>query len=330
MTAPRTSDLSDLMGPKAGELAPAAADMLRAAQASTRPNAHLLPVEEARRNFEADFAAVGPGEDVHEVQDMQVPVTGGAIPVRLYRPRAGRSSTVVYLHGGGWLLGSVESHDGLARALANASGAAVLSVGYRRGPEHRFPTAVEDAYAATAWVAEQADELELEPGRLAVAGDSAGGNLAIGVARLARERGGPRLALLVLAYPVTTTNLQVGFDHDYEGYFLYRDELQWHQDNYLSRPDTRQDPLVSPLEANDLEGLPRAVVITAQCDPLHRQGELYAEAIDKVGGLIEHIHYRGMVHGFFALPSEFDEGADAVRRAGAALARGLKAQAAGR
>ena len=129
----------------------------------------------------------------------------------------------------------------------------------------------------------------------------------------------------MLAYPVTTTNLDVGFDDDYEGYFLYRDELQWHQDNYLPTPDARDDPLVSPLEASDLEGLPPTVVITAQCDPLHRQGELYAETIDNLGGLVEHMHYKGMVHGFFALPSEFAEGADAVRRAGASLAHGFDA-----
>jgi acetyl esterase len=293
VTTPGTSDLTEALGPKAGELAPAAGEMLRSALASTRPNAHLLPVEEARRNYEADYAAVGPGEEVQEVQDLTVPVAGGAVPARLYRPSDGRLPAVVYLHGGGWLLGSVDSHDGISRALANASGAAVMSVGYRRGPEHRFPTAVD-------------------------------------VARLARERGGPALALTVLAYPVTTTDLDVGFDDDYEGYFLYRDELQWHQDNYLPTPDVRHDPLVSPLEADDLEGLPPAVVITAQCDPLHRQGVLYAAAVERAGGLAEHLHYPGMVHGFFALPSEFEEGADAVRRVGAALAGTFGAQARGR
>jgi acetyl esterase len=330
VTTPGTSDLTEALGPKAGELAPAAGEMLRSALASTRPNAHLLPVEEARRNFEADYAAVGPGEEVQEVQDLTVPVAGGDVPARLYRPSDGRLPAVVYLHGGGWLLGSVDSHDGISRALANASGAAVMSVGYRRGPEHRFPTAVEDAYAATSWLREHAEGLGLDPERIALAGDSAGANLAIGVARLARERGGPALALTVLAYPVTTTDLDVGFDDDYEGYFLYRDELQWHQDNYLPTPDVRHDPLVSPLEADDLEGLPPAVVITAQCDPLHRQGVLYAAAVERAGGLAEHLHYPGMVHGFFALPSEFEEGADAVRRVGAALAGTFGAQARGR
>jgi acetyl esterase len=330
MTASQTSGAGDPLGPKAGELAPRAAEMLRASLASPRPNAHLLPVEEARRNFDADFEAVGPGEDVREVRDLRVPVAGAEIPVRLYRPSPGRLPGVVYFHGGGFLLGSIESHEAVTRALANASGAVVVSVGYRRGPEDRFPTAHEDAYAATAWVHERADDLELEPGRLAVAGDSAGANLAIGVARLARERGGPPLAMMALAYPVTTTNLEVGFDLDYEGYMLYRDELQWHQDNYLPSPAVRHDPLVSPLEADDLAGLPPAVVITAQCDPLHRQGELFAQALEKAGGSVEHLHYGGMIHGFFQVPSEFEEGADAVRRAGEALARGLRSEAAQR
>jgi acetyl esterase len=326
MTEQPTSDVAAVLGPRGHELAPAAADILRAALASTRPNAHLLPVEEARRNFESDSAGVGPGEDVHEVRDVRVPVAGADVAARVYRPFAGRLPAVVYLHGGGWLLGSIDSHDAVARALANASGAVVVSVDYRRGPEHRFPTAVEDAYAATAWVHANADQLDVDPDLLAIAGDSAGGNLAIGVARLARERGGPSLTMTVLAYPVTTTDLDVGFDDDYEGYFLYRDELQWHQDNYLPSPDERRDPLVSPLEADDLASLPPAFVITAQCDPLHRQGELYAAAVERAGGEVEHAHYEGMVHGFFAFPSLFDEGADAVRRAADALGRSFEAR----
>jgi acetyl esterase len=327
MTEPLSSGATDPLGPKAGELAPRAAEMLRSTLASSRPNAHLLPVEEARRNFDADFEAIGPGEDVHEVRDLRVPVAGPEIPVRLYRPSPGRLPAVVYFHGGGFLLGSIESHEVVTRALANASGAAVVSVGYRRGPEHRFPTAHEDAYAATAWVHEGADDLDLERGRLAVAGDSAGANLAIGVARLAKERGGPPLTMMLLAYPVTTTDLDVGFDDDYEGYMLYRDELQWHQDNYLPSPAVRHDPLVSPLEADDLGVLPPALVITAQCDPLHRQGELYARAVEKAGGSVEHLHYDGMVHGFVQVPSEFEEGADALRRAGDALAGSFRSEA---
>jgi acetyl esterase len=303
--------------PRAHELDPAAAEMLAAP--SERPNAHLLPVEEARRNFDGDFAAVGPGEPVDSVTDLRIPVAGGEIPARLYRPAVGRLPVVVYFHGGGWLLGSIESHDAACRALANASGAAVLSVGYRRGPEHRFPTAVEDGYAATLWIRALAGELDLDAERLVVAGDSAGGNVATVVALLARDRQGPPIALQLLVYPVTTTDLAKGFDLAYEGFFLYYDELQWHQDNYLESPGSRLDPLVSPLDSADLRGLPPALVITAQCDPLHAQGELYAAALEDAGVAVQHLHYPGMVHGFFALPSVFDDGRDAVQRAGAAV-----------
>jgi acetyl esterase len=321
VTEPQTATLADALGPKAAELAPAAAEILASSVASDRPNAHLLPVEEARRNFDADFAAVGPGEDVAEVREHRLAVDGGEIAVREFRPAAGSLPAVVYFHGGGWLLGSLDSHQAVCRALANAAGAAVFSVDYRRGPESRFPTAVEDCYAAAAWVQRDASALGVDQARIAVVGDSAGGNLATAVALLARDRGGPPLTMQVLAYPVTTTDLDVGFDLDYEGFFLYRDELQWHQDNYLRSPQDRTDPLVSPLEHARLEGLPPALVLTAQCDPLHAQGELYAQALERAGVPVEHRGYAGMVHGFFQLPSVFEEGADAIRVAAEALRR---------
>jgi acetyl esterase/lipase len=182
---------------------------------------------------------------------------------------------------------------------------------------------VNDAYAATVWVNDQAPELNLVPGKLAVAGDSAGGNLATAVAMMARDRGGPALALQVLAYPVTTTDLTIGFDDDYEGFSLYRDELQWHQDNYLPDPSRASDPLVSPLDHGDLADLPRALILTAQCDPLHAQGELYAEALKGAGVPVEHRQWPGMIHGFFQLPTVFPEGAEAVQVAGEALQRSL-------
>lgn len=319
MTDALIQTISAALGQKAEELAPSSAELLAASVASDRPNAHLLPVPEARRNFDSDYAEAGTGEEVAEVCDHLVAVEDGEITVRSFRPAAGILPAVVYFHGGGWLLGGVDSHQAVCRALANASGAAVLSVDYRRGPEARFPAAVEDSYAATRWVHEHAAELSVDNRLMAVAGDSAGGNLATAVSLLARDRGGPRLAMQVLAYPVTTTDLDVGFDDEYEGFFLYRDELQWHQDNYLASPDQRTDPLVSPLEHARLEELPRALLITAQCDPLHRQGELYAAALERAGVPTEHRQYAGMVHGFFALPTVFTAGAEAVAIAGRGL-----------
>ena len=323
MAETQTSSLVAAFGPKVHELAPAAADILASSLTSTRPNAHLLPVEEARRNFDADHAALGKGDDVAAVREHRVPVDGGEIAVREFRPSADTLPAVVYFHGGGWLLGSLDSHQAVCRALANASQAAVFSVDYRRGPEARFPTAVHDAYAATAWVNDHAEECNLVAGKLAVAGDSAGGNLATVVAMLARDRGGPNLAMQVLAYPVTTTDLSIGFDSDYEGFSLYRDELQWHQDNYLPDPSRASDPRVSPLDHGNLANLPPALILTAQCDPLHAQGELYAEALKRAGVAAEHRQWPGMIHGFFQLPTVFGEGAEAVQLAGQALQRSL-------
>ena len=319
MTDALIQTISAALGQKAEELAPSSAALLAASVASDRPNAHLLPVPQARRNFDSDYAEAGLGEEVAEVCDHRVAVGKDEITVRAFRPAAGTLPAVVYFHGGGWLLGGVDSHQAVCRALAIASGAVVFSVDYRRGPESRFPVAVEDSYAATCWVNDRAAELSVDNRLLAVAGDSAGGNLATAVALLARDRGGPRLAMQVLAYPVTTTDLDVGFDDNYEGFILYRDELQWHQDNYFVSPDQRTDPLVSPLEHARLEKLPPALVITAQCDPLHRQGELYAAALERAGVPTEHRQYAGTVHGFFALPTVFTEGAEAVAIAGAAL-----------
>jgi acetyl esterase/lipase len=323
MSGSLTASLVEAFGPKAQLLTPEAAALLGSSLESDRPNAHLLPVPEARRNYEADLGPIGPGEDVAEVREHRVPVQGGEIEVREFRPSQDTVPGVMYFHGGGWLLGNIDTHQVVCRRLANLSGAAVFSVDYRRGPESRFPTAVQDSYAATVWVAQRAQELGLIEGKLAVAGDSAGGNLATVVAMLARDRGGPQLALQVLAYPVTTTDLSVGFDDDYERFSLWRDELQWHQDNYLPDRSCATDPLVSPLDHGDLHGLPPALVLTAQCDPLHAQGELYAAALQRAGVSVEHRQWPGVVHGFFQLPTIFPEGAEAVEVAGQALRRSL-------
>jgi acetyl esterase/lipase len=305
-------------------LDPKAQQLLDDVKASGRPNAHLLPVAEARENFEALFASLGPGPDVEEVRELTIPAAGGGVPARSYRPAGERPQPVVaYYHGGGWLLGSVDAYDVVCRALANASGALVVSVEYRLGPEHRFPAAVEDAYAAAAWLGENAGTLGGDPARLALAGDSAGGNLAAVVSLLARERGSPAIRFQLLVYPVTTCDLGGGFDTEYEGYFLYRDELQWHQDNYLASRGVTDDWRVSPLRAPDHSGLPPAFVLTAECDPLRPQGELYAAKLEAAGVPVVLRQYPGMIHGFFGLDSVFDQSADAMRDAGEALRRAL-------
>lgn len=299
---------------------PVAQQMLDEARASGRPNAHLLPVETARANYEASFSALTkPG--VHRVVDLAVPTRDGAtIPARLYLPAdLGDNPLTVYFHGGGWLLGSIDSHDVVTRLLANASGSAVLSVGYRRGPEWRFPTAVLDAIDAVAW----AGGLPVDNGRLAVAGDSAGGNLAAAVALHARDFGRPPLRHQLLIYPVTTTDLNRGMDPQYDGVMLERDELQWHQDNYLPTRDDADDLRVNILGA-DLSGLPETTVILAECDPIRPQGELYAKALDAAGVSVRTFVAPGMVHGFFGFDEVFPAAASAMAFAGERLARSFR------
>jgi acetyl esterase/lipase len=305
---------------------PIAQKMLDDAKKSGRPNAHLLPVETARENFENTFAALEK-PPVHRVIDIAIPTRdGGTIPGRLYLP-AEESAVLpltVYFHGGGWLLGSVDSHDVATRLLANASGSAVLSVGYRRGPDSRFPAAVNDAIDALLWAADPASGLDIDHGNIAVAGDSAGGNLAGAAALYARDAGGPVLRHQLLVYPVTTTDLERGMDPEYDGVMLERDELQWHQDNYLSSPDDKGDPRVNILDA-DLTGLPEATVILAECDPIRPQGERYVAALEAAGVPVRSHLTPGMVHGFFGLDEVFPTATGAMTFAGERLAQALGA-----
>lgn len=315
--------LPEILGPRAAELSVPSARVLSDFIDSGRPNAHLLPVTQARRRYDADSVALGPGEPIAEIREHRMFTEGAKLPVREFRPASGLLGAIVYIHGGGWLLGSIDSHQAVCRALANASGCAVFSVGYRLAPDWRFPTAVEDCYSVLTWVQASADSLSIDPGRIAVAGDSAGGNLATVTSMLSRDREGPRINMQLLVYPVTTTDLSLGFDRDYEGFLLYRDELQWHQDNYLEAPEQKTDPRVSPLDHGDLAGLPPALVITAQCDPLHAQGELYANALQTAGVAVEHRQWPGALHGFFQFPNLFTDGEQAVAAAAAALRRHL-------
>jgi acetyl esterase len=302
---------------------PIARRMLDDAKKSGRPNAHLLPVETARQNFEDTYAAlIKP--PIHRVVDLRIPTRDGAtIPGRLYLP-AEPSQTLpltVYYHGGGWLLGSIDSHDVTTRLLANASGSAVLSVGYRRAPESRFPTAVNDSIDALEWAVGAAG-LGVDTSRVAVAGDSAGGNRAGAVALHAADTAAPRLRHQLLIYPVTTTDLRRGMDPDYDGVMLERDELLWHQDNYLPDSGYASDPRVNILDA-ELEGVPEATIILAECDPIRPQGELYAKALSAAGVVIHTHQTPGMVHGFFGLDEVFPAATAAMTFAGEQLGRSL-------
>ena len=303
-----------------------AIEALEAAGRRTRPSLHHLPPAEARACYEREAAQSSPAQrhDVHEVRDLELP---GTLPARLYRPAPGRLPVVLFFHGGGWVVGSIETHDRMCRELATRSGCAVLSVGYRLAPEHPYPAAVDDAEAALSWVQAEAAAYDLDASRLAVAGDSAGGNVAAALTVRAHASAAP-LRLQVLFYPVTTTDLTTGVDPSYDGVVLSGEELAWHQDQYLPHPDDRARPDASPLDGADLEGLPAAVVVVAECDPIAPQGLLYAEALRAAGVPVTvHLH-RGAIHGFAQDPDAFRDGGRALEQAAEALRGALLAPAA--
>lgn len=296
-------------------LHPVAQEMIDDFLASGRPNAHLLPVPVARENFEKLFAELERPE-VAQIEEVVIPVSDATIRGRVYIPTPDRiAPLMMFFHGGGWLLGSIDSHDVMARKIALATGCVVVSVDYRRGPDFRFPTASNDARDATVWAVEHAEEWGADASRLAVSGDSAGGNLAAAVTIALRDAGGPPVAHQLLMYPVTTCDLDQGFDMEWEGIMLYRDEMQWHQDNYLRSEQDKTNPKVAPLTAH-LEGLPAATIVLAECDPIKPQGWLYAQALAESGVDVQVREFPQMIHGFFGLEMLFPEAQEAMDFAG--------------
>lgn len=247
----------------------------------------------------------------------------GDIRVRLYRP-SGASATpcplLVWLHGGGWVIGDLESADPTARDLAVQTGAIVASVDYPLAPEHPFPAAPEAGLAAAGWLAGHAAQLGADPARVAVGGDSAGGNLAAVTALLARDRGGPEFKFQLLVYPVTDCLMSYpSVKENGEGYLLTASAMHWFIDHYLPSGTDPRDPAASPLYAGDLNSLPPALVITAEFDPLRDEGEAYAARLERAGVPVTASRYDGMIHGFFGMTGVIDSGREAVREAAEAL-----------
>ena len=270
--------------------------------------------EEARESMRSRTAALGPFPDVAAVTDRRVPVQGAEITVRLYAPAgAGPHPALVFYHGGGWVIGDLDTHDGLCRTLTNAAGCIVASVDYRLAPETKYPAAAEDSYAALVWLAANAARLGIDPRRIAVGGDSAGGNLSTAVALMARDRKGPALAAQILIYPVTDHNLDTSSYHENAtGYVLTREAMRWFWRHYLVREEQGKEPLASPLRAASLAGLPPALVITAACDPLRDEGEAYAARLRDAGVPVTLTRYDGMFHGFIRMTRFLDKARAAV------------------
>ncbi len=249
---------------------------------------------------------------VGSVEDTTIPGPAGELAARVYRPsEEGPVPTVVLFHGGGWVIGDLDTHDNMARSICRDCTAVVVSVDYRLAPEAPFPAAVEDAVAATRWVGERLADFGGDP-RLAVAGDSAGGNLAAVVAQQLRDSGGPALAGQLLVYPATdVTGDYASRTENAEGYFLDLPTMLWFMEHYADEAAAHEDPRLSPLRATDLSGLPPAVVVTAEYDPLRDEGEAYAAALSQAGVRVDVRRFDGMIHGFFDMGT-FSPGAQAA------------------
>jgi acetyl esterase len=288
-------------------LDPQARTLLDQLEALGAPPMSQQTPEEARAGFALLAAVAGPAEEPVPTEDRSVPGPAGDIRVRIYRPEADKPlPVVVYFHGGGFVIGDIATHDTTCQRLAAGVPALVVSVDYRLAPEHRFPAAVHDCDAATAWVSAHASELGGDPSRLAVAGDSAGGNLAAVVARRARDAGGPPIAFQLLVYPGTDmTRSLPSHAENGTGYLLDSDAMSWFLDNYLADADPRH-PDASPLFGDDLSGLPPALVLTGEFDPLRDEGEAYADRLRQAGVPVTTSRYDGMIHGFYGLDTIFD------------------------
>ena len=276
------------------------------------------PIEARNGRLEPMKMLGGEPDALGRVEDLSIPGPGGDLPVRVYASEhGGIRPALVYFHGGGWVLGNLDTHDAVCRALAKESGAVVISVDYRLSPEHKFPSAVEDAHAATLWVAANAERLGIDARRIAVGGDSAGGNMATVVALRFRDAGGPALASQVLFYPVTDlSSLETASHRELgDGYFLTGAAMDWFRGHYLASIDHKSHPEVSPLLAPDLSGLPPALVITAEFDPLRDEGEAYAQRLQQAGVPVTATRYPGMIHGFVSMRGVLSGGRQAIQEA---------------
>jgi acetyl esterase len=303
-----------------------ARSLIDLAQATSPPVQTLTPEQARRASDERRERAAAPVQPIHDVSDLTIDTETGPLPVRVYRPASDAGmAAVVFFHGGGWVLCDLESHDGMCRALANATGAVFVSVGFRNAPEAPYPAGVEDCYAATAWVVAHADLLGIDRARVAVMGDSAGGNLAAAVALMARDRSGPALAAQVLAYPVMADDFDTRSYREYGAgeFYLTREAMQWYWDHYVPE-ERRHEPYAAPLRAAELAGLPAAVVLVGECDPLHDEGLAYATRLADSGVPCTVIDFEGGFHGFLSFAAVLDSGRRALSTLAAAVRAVLK------
>jgi len=288
------------------------------------PPVHTLTPADARRYYLERRLFTQP--DPPAVAEVRALSTPEGVPLRLYRPhdRGDAQPVLAYFHGGGWTIGDLDTHDVLCRLLCLASGAAVLSVDYRLGPEHRFPAAVDDCVAATRWLQREGVALGLDPARVAVGGDSAGGNLAAVVALVLRDAGDPAPAFQLLIYPATDMRaLASSHTTNGQGYLLTADSVAYYRGHYIADAAQWSDWRASPLLAPDLSRLPPALVLTAGFDPLRDEGRQYADALSAAGNRVQYVCFERQVHGFVTMSKVIDEARTAVALCGAVLREAL-------
>ncbi|MEQ9145733.1 MAG: alpha/beta hydrolase [Parvibaculaceae bacterium] len=294
------------------------------AEAGGQPIYEMTPAEARAMYVEMKDPLEVP---IGKVEDQAIPGPGGDIPVRFYTPVAsggGALPALVYFHGGGWVIGDLETHDALCRTLANESGCKVMAVDYRLAPEHKCPAAVEDAYAAVSWLERNGASVGVDVNAIGVAGDSAGGNLAAVVCQMAKEKKGPSIHHQLLIYPVTDSATDTESYQSFgEGFFLEKKTMEWFFDQYAGPDCDRASPALAPLRARDLSGLPPAYVITAGHDVLRSEGAAYAKALEAAGVEVTYVDYGPMIHGFFNLQAMVEASRPAVSDAAKAVAAAL-------
>jgi acetyl esterase len=293
-------------------LHPQAQEFVKTVKQLGLPRLYTLSPEDARVQATAANEFIGPGPEVATVSDITIPVDGAKIAARVYRPEQSHA-TIVWFHGGGWVLGDLDSHDATCRILANAAECTVIAIDYRLAPEHQFPLPLEDCWNALTWIAEQHSS---EP--LVVGGDSAGGNLAAVCALRARDRGAPELALQVLVYPITDHDMATEsyVEHGGEDTLMGKQEMVWFFDHYVPITADRDNPQVSPLRVPDLSNVAPAIVVTDEYDPLRDEGLAYAARLREAGVPVTAHHYEDMPHAFFSMVNIFRRGNEAVDQVG--------------
>jgi len=289
------------------------------------PPLETMSPDAARQAFMMPHAEL---EEVGKVEDLRIPGPETEIPVRVYYPKdAGLNlPALVYYHGGGWVVGNIQSHDDICRILTNRANCVTISVDYRLAPEHKFPAAVEDSYSAIEYVYEHAADFQIDKKRIAVGGDSAGGNLAVVIPHIAKEKNNPPICFQLLIYPSTNLGGEptASMRENSEGYFLEKGTMEWFRDCYIRGSEDLTNPLLSPILNEDFTGLPPALVITAQYDPLRDEGEQYAAKLAAAGVDAEHVRYDGTIHGFVSMSAVIGQGKDALEKSGSALRRAFQ------